>query len=353
MPRHIRRLVGLVEEDVQRFAGTNEEIAKKTNLLALNATIEAARAGAAGKSFAVVAQEVKNLANQAKQNSVDFRNTVLDRIGFTLKMTDSLIEVMEGMRLIDTAQTLVQLIVRNLFERTADVRWWATDDAFYKCLENPTEEAINRAIYRLGVINRFYTVYLNLVMTDAAGRVLAVSKPDKFFRALNADVSQEKWFHEAMASRSGDDYIVDDIHDDDMHNGEPVAVYSAAVRRGGEVNSEVLGVLGVFFEWGEQSRAIVQDEPNFTEDEWSRSRVMLLDSRHRVIASSDGKDMYAPFPLVTGERKKGSYYDDKGRIVAFAQTMGYEQYDGLGWYGVIVQSPIPQEQIDARVKVSG
>ena len=50
-----------------------------------------------------------------------------------------------------TPQTLVQIIVRNLYERTADCRWWATDEAFYRCLEDPTQERVLHAIKRLGV----------------------------------------------------------------------------------------------------------------------------------------------------------------------------------------------------------
>jgi len=61
---------------VQMVSSTIEAIARKTNMLALNATIEAARAGDAGRSFAVVAAEVKKLAHDTRAATSQIASTI-------------------------------------------------------------------------------------------------------------------------------------------------------------------------------------------------------------------------------------------------------------------------------------
>jgi methyl-accepting chemotaxis protein len=65
-------------QTIGRIVATVEDLAAQSNLLAVNASIEAAKAGEQGKGFSVVAQEMKNLAEQSRQATNEVRTILTD-----------------------------------------------------------------------------------------------------------------------------------------------------------------------------------------------------------------------------------------------------------------------------------
>lgn len=336
MPERVVQLADEVSSLTRARLKEVSGVASSTKILAINASIEAARAGEAGAGFAIVAREVGTVADTVRSLSTELDEQLAPLVEELSSLGASLVEQVRGTRLADLALNAVELIDRNLYERSCDVRWWATDSALVEaCVAGAGTDEARHASRRLGVILSSYTVYLDLWVADRDGRVIAHGRPGRFGAVLGADVSREPWFARAMATGSGADYVVDDVSTNHLLGGATVATYATAIRAGGEEDGEVLGALGIFFDFAPQAHDIVA---GVRVDD---ARALLVDADHRVLASSDGLGLLteridlAP----AGSTKVGSFTRRDGEVVGFARTPGYETYEGLGWYGVIVQRP--------------
>jgi len=104
-------------------------IAEQTNLLALNATIEAARAGEAGRGFAVVADEVKKLANQTAQATEEISSTAEVITNHTKVAGDATEEISGIIRKIHDIQTTIASGVEEQTATTAEIAHSVTEAA--------------------------------------------------------------------------------------------------------------------------------------------------------------------------------------------------------------------------------
>jgi hypothetical protein len=239
----------------------------------------------------------------------------------------------QGERLTDLALNAVELIDRNLYERSCDVRWWATDSAVVEALEKGTAQAYQHASSRLATILRSYTVYLDLFILDKAGNVVVCGRPERYNTLVGRNMGAEDWFSRAMRTQSGDEYVVADVARVPALGNAQAAIYATAIRAGGQALGETLGVLGIAFDWAPQAEAIVKGV-RLTDAEKEASRVMLLDSAFRVLAASDGAGLLSETYQLTADGPLGFYKTGKSKV-AYALTPGYETYEGMGWYGVI------------------
>lgn len=120
LSQHVTSFAAAMEQ-VRRSAQDIDQIAETTNILALNATIEAMRAGDAGRTFAVVAGEVKSLANDTRKATEEISatvealgieaNSVIERIESGSKASD---EAKESVAQIESTMMSVSDLVEEV-----------------------------------------------------------------------------------------------------------------------------------------------------------------------------------------------------------------------------------------------
>ncbi len=338
-PERIELLAGQLTGKTSSSIEEIERINRESSVLALNAQIEAARSGAA--AFGVVARAMQELSvatgQVAKSMATETRGTVRELESISKALATNV----RGNRLSDLAPVNIDLIDRCLYERSCDCRWWATDSSLVTALESPTPETLQFASQRLGVILNAYTVYFDLVLADKRGRIVANGRPQQY-ASVGSDHHASAWFLTAMATTSGDEFGFESVYESSLVGGKRVLVYSCGVRAGADSHGELLGALGIVFNWDALAQTIVHNTP-LTPQERAKSRVAIVDNDGMLLADSHDRQLNDHIILVDfAELFKGKknfttmQSAGKTRCVGHAQSPGFETY-ATGWHSLVIQ----------------
>jgi hypothetical protein len=337
MPRRIRTLLSMLSDDVKHYAADNERIATRTNLLALNATIEAARSGEAGRGFSIVAQEVKALASQARNSAVSFREGVLDRLALGARFADEMLAEIEGARLVDLAQSIMQSITRTLATRGSHLCLLASDPLIMEATRNPTPDNNARAVERLRVLRRVSGQYLNAFVVSAEGRALFSEDPRA--AVLVNDFSSAVQFNRAMRSTAEDEWFTDEVWLNPWSNNRAVMVFVKAINPGHGHRPD--GVLYLEFDWEALMADLLHAPEWHSPGENTELKISIVDPQGLLVGSSWGGQFGTPVSIPPGEQQGIETRSDS--VAVFATARPVHGFDGLKLRCVIEQ-PMPSEE---------
>jgi len=190
------------------------------------------------------------------------------------------------------ASLAIDIMDRNLYERANDCRWWALTSAFRELLAQPAvaAEDATRIGEILACINGLYTVYSNLLVFDAQGKVLAVSQPGE--SAWVGRTIGDDWVRHVLALPDSQGYAVSGFAATPLYGGRHTYIYGAAIRA--PESDRVVGGVAVVFDGAPQFAAMLRDAlPKNDAGEATPGCFGLFVERDgRIVACSD--EHYAP-----------------------------------------------------------
>ncbi|MHB1677144.1 MAG: chemotaxis protein CheW [Sulfuriferula sp.] len=181
---------------------------------------------------------------------------------------------------------LVDLLDRNLYERSNDCRWWALTPALRNTLIAPeyTEDMIRDITGILEYINSLYTVYARIFVYDKTGRIIASTnlvRKGESNVILGSLIDQTTL--ECVLSLSGEqDYYVTPFIPTSLYNNMPTYIYHAAIRHPDDPKS-VVGGIGIVFDAAPEFTAMLEGGLNGK----AGTVAFFINREGRIIATTD------------------------------------------------------------------
>lgn len=224
------------------------------------------------------------------------------------------------------AQVVIDILTRNLYERTADIGFLTTDDTLRHFAAAPGDARLLQA--RLREYVKKYSVYEDVVLLNTEGQVLARLLPTTHEGAI-----ADPWIRTALETNAP---YVEAYDDSALFPGRGKSLIYAY-----RVNSErgnAVGVLGLCFRFDDEMTRIFGG----LSDPDEATVLGLLDAEGRVIASSDpwqiplNARFVLPQKNIQRIRFAGRVY-----LATACDAQGYQGYMGPGWRGFAM---IPVDQ---------
>jgi chemotaxis signal transduction protein len=264
---------------------------------------------------------------KTKENFLNLTSTLLNHLS-----EQQIKKVTQEMKF--KAQVAIDVLIRNLFERTADIGFLATDDDIRIFIKNYVSKYNEDSlILRQNLQKRFkeyvskYSVYFDIVLLDTHGKVLV---------RLNDDIKVEKVDSSFVQKilNSNEDYVETYKFHDFVPQYKKSLVYSYKVNKTNDSSSENLGVLALCFRFTDEMNGIF----NNLVDTNNKECLTILDEDGYVIASSDKEhiNLGAKLPIILNESYKIISYAGRDYIAKTCETNGYQGFYGLKWYGHIM-----------------